>query len=308
MGGASKRLGCFIDNFSGEGWPQTAALYLLPLQGRICQMWPILEYLRVPWSEKLIRPMRQWTTSNFTFIGARMPGEKLQNWQNFEYSVACRYTHRVYRSALSLACESEPEMKSCIPNVTLIGASYRSCGAKNLKFDEIWNFSVPIATPFTDHGQIWHARVNLACQILLWSCRSREAKTLKFDLFFKFNIHLGLRDKVEHYVKTVSELSIWRRDRVYNFDRSKSVMREKQNSSNFLESLAACEVRSMSAMVIANVLFAPNKFWGSQLCTVSWYCKKFRRYGALKILAESHPWVNTPQAPISSSPKRNLPN
>ena len=38
MGGASKRLGCFIDNFSGEGWPQTATLYLLPLQGPICQM------------------------------------------------------------------------------------------------------------------------------------------------------------------------------------------------------------------------------------------------------------------------------
>ena len=173
--------------------------------------------------KKLSRPTRQWTTSNFTFIGARMPGEKLQNWQNFEYSVACRYTHRVYRSALSLACESEPEVKSCIPNVTFIGASYRSCGAKTLKFDEIWNFWVPIATPFTDHGQMWHARVNLACQILLWSCRSREAKTLKFDRFFKFNslwcYHLGAQRQSwtlrqnrfwTQCLTTISCLQFWR--------------------------------------------------------------------------------------------------
>jgi len=151
----------------------------------------------------------------------------------------------------------------------------------------------------------WWSRPNVACK----SEPSMPNITLVVSLpwgensqiwpFFSNSIgyHLGLRDKVEHYVKTVSELSIWRRDRVYNFDRSKSVMREKQNSSNFLESLAACEVRSISAMVIANVLFAPNKFWGSQLCTGSWYCKKFRRYGALKILAESHPWVNTPRPP-----------
>jgi len=82
--------------------------------------------------------------------------------QIFKSGISC--THPFPRWRHNLACKSWHKMYYAVPYFILIGIYCCPYCAKNCKFDNFSSYRSFCTLPFSDQGQIWHARVDL-CQI-----------------------------------------------------------------------------------------------------------------------------------------------